>query len=67
MFGRASIYRLQPRSVLQSLIAVFLIFGSSQATFGQTATGNIVGRVTDSSGAVLTGVNVTALNPEKRS
>ena len=33
--------------------------------FGQTATGNIVGRVTDSSGGVIGGVTVTALNPEK--
>src|SRR5258708_15744402 len=60
MFGCANFYRLQ-----QAVIAVSLIFGTSQAMFGQTATGNIVGRVTDSSGAVLTGVNVTALNPEK--
>ena len=65
MFDCASFYRLQMRSVLQGVIAVSLMFGASQAMFGQTATGNIVGRVTDSSGAVLTGVNVTALNPEK--
>jgi hypothetical protein len=64
MFG-AGFYRLQLRSVLQAVIAVSLIFGASPELFGQTATGNIVGRVTDSSGAVLTGVNVTALNPEK--
>jgi hypothetical protein len=29
----------------------------------QTATGNIIGRITDSSGAVVPGVEVTALNP----
>src|ERR1700682_5380434 len=65
MFDCASFYRLQMRSVLQGVIAVSLIFGASKATLGQTATGNIVGRVTDSSGAVLTGVSVTALNPEQ--
>src|SRR5260370_14992004 len=60
MFTCANFYRLH-----RQLLAVSLILGGAQATFGQTATGNIVGRVTDSSGAVLTGVTVNALNPEK--
>jgi len=34
--------------------------------FGQTSTGTIIGHITDASGAVLPGVEVTALNPEKR-
>ena len=33
--------------------------------FGQSATGNIIGHVTDSTGAVIAGANVTAVNAEK--
>ena len=44
---------------------LWLIVGSGNALFGQTATGNIVGRVTDSTEAVIAGVDVTAFNPEK--
>jgi hypothetical protein len=65
MFTCANFYRSHLRSLLLVVIAVSLIFGATQAMLGQTATGNIVGRVTDASGAVLTGVAVTALNPDK--
>jgi hypothetical protein len=65
MFTRDNFYRLRMRSISPIAIAVFLMFGASQAMLGQTSTGNIVGRVTDASGAVLPGVAVTALNPEK--
>jgi hypothetical protein len=36
-----------------------------QALYSQTATGNIIGRITDSTGAVIGGAAVTALNPDK--
>src|ERR1700716_488788 len=62
MFICANLNRLL---IVRAAMAVSLIIGGALAMFGQTATGNIVGRVTDSSGAVLTGVSVTALNPEK--
>jgi len=45
--------------------AVFLIAGTAASLRGQTATGTIMGRVSDSSGSILVGVEVTALNPEK--
>ncbi|MCC6363324.1 MAG: TonB-dependent receptor [Bryobacterales bacterium] len=46
--------------------SVFVALLSSGASlFGQTATGNIIGHVTDSTGSLLPGVTVTALNPEK--
>ena len=35
MFDCASFYRLQMRSVLQGVIAVSLMFGASQAMYGQ--------------------------------
>ena len=48
------------------MVAVlWLILGAGHALFGQTATGNIVGRVTDSTDAVIAGAQVTAVNPEK--
>ena len=45
-------------------LAVLLI-GTARQGFGQTATGSITGRVTDSSGAAVAGVEVTSLNPAK--
>src|SRR5881397_3509440 len=53
---------LQKRAVQWVLL---LSLATAQVLLGQTATGNIVGRITDSTGAVLVGVDVTALNPEK--
>src|SRR5574340_374162 len=49
------------------LVVVLLIalLGAAQGLLAQTATGTIMGHVTDPSGAVLANVNVTALNPEK--
>ncbi|HUS05732.1 MAG TPA: carboxypeptidase regulatory-like domain-containing protein [Bryobacteraceae bacterium] len=44
------------------IVASFWTLGYLNA---QTATGSIVGRVTDSSGAVIAGVEVSALNPAK--
>ncbi len=48
---------------LTMLIAFCLV--SSGPLLAQTATGTIIGHLTDSSGAVLPGVQVTAVNPEK--
>jgi hypothetical protein len=47
--------------------ALFLVWlsTSSYSLFGQTATGTIIGHISDPSGSVLAGVEVTALNPEK--
>jgi Carboxypeptidase regulatory-like domain len=53
------------RWFLTTTAVLWLISGSGHALFGQTATGNIVGRVTDSTEAVIAGVDVTAFNPEK--
>ena len=43
----------------------FLALTGSQIALGQAETGNIIGHVTDLSGAAVTGVEVTATNPEK--
>ena len=60
------------RSILGSGTSFFLriatlalILAPAPALHAQTATGNIVGRVTDNSGAIVPGAQVTALNPEK--
>lgn len=45
--------------------SAFLALLSSASLFGQTATGNIIGHITDSTGSLLPGVAVTALNPAK--
>src|SRR5581483_1879569 len=50
---------------LLSVATLALILGPATVLRAQTATGNIVGRVTDTSGAVIAGAQVTALNPEK--
>ena len=46
------------------LLGTALLFTISPC-FSQTATGSIIGRVTDASGAVVAGVEITALNPAK--
>ncbi len=46
-------------------LRIALCLLSSSPLAAQTATGTILGHLTDSSGAVLTGVEVTAVNPEK--
>jgi len=51
--------------VKQLSLAVVLAFVTVSASFAQVSTGNIVGRVTDSTGAVITAVEVTATNPAK--
>ena len=43
-------------------LAIIFVLGASQAAVGQGATASIVGRVSDSSGAVLPGVTITATN-----
>lgn len=53
------------RLYLRSLFLSFLIAACSSMLFGQAATGNIVGHVTDASGAVVPAAKVTATNPEK--
>jgi hypothetical protein len=50
---------------LPGVATLFLILAPATVLRAQTATGNIVGRVTDNSGAVIAGAQVTALNPEK--
>ena len=47
-----------------TLLGTALLF-SITPCFSQTATGSIIGRVTDASGAVVAGVEITALNPAK--
>jgi hypothetical protein len=46
---------------------LWLILTGGHAVFGQTATGNILGRVTDATRAIVVDVAVTAFNPEKGS
>lgn len=47
------------------LFAIALATLNSAALFGQSATGNIIGRVTDASGAAVVGAEVSALNTGK--
>ena len=47
-----------------AVLALFLVVFPAWLS-AQTATGNIVGRVTDASGALVTGVTVVASNPAK--
>ena len=47
-----------------SLLAI-LAWSSGQGLFGQTATGTIIGHITDASGSLLPGVEINALNPNK--
>ena len=46
-------------------IVLSLFCAAGQFLDGQTATGNIVGRVTDSTDAIMPGVEVTAVNPRR--
>ncbi len=48
---------------MRCVIAVALVSAACQTLIGQSATGNIIGHVTDSSGAAVAGVDVTALSP----
>src|ERR1700731_2506979 len=54
------------KSVLMTVVlvcmCVTLLVGVAPCAFGQTIDGNIVGLVTDSTGAVVPGANVTAAN-----
>ena len=47
------------------LYLTVLLIGTARHGSAQTATGSITGRVTDSSGAAVAGVEVTSLNPAK--
>jgi len=51
------------RWALPALLGVIFIFGASTGAFAQKTTGDINGTVTDSTGAVLPGVAVTAVCP----
>ena len=53
------------RQSLRAVAVLSLIVAAGSALWGQTATGNIVGRVTDPTQAVMAGVTVTAADPEK--
>ena len=48
-----------------SLLAISLLFSLSLPVMGQETTGTILGTVTDSSGAVISGASVTVTNIEK--
>jgi Carboxypeptidase regulatory-like domain len=48
---------------LYGLLVCLLVCASGPILLGQSATGNITGDVTDTSGAVIPGTNVTASNP----
>src|SRR5215472_6003533 len=50
---------------LRAIAVLSLILGAGSTLWGQTATGNILGRVTDPTQAVMAGVVVTAADPEK--
>src|SRR6185295_7665886 len=45
------------------IVVLLLIMGGLSGVFGQTNTGRISGTVTDESGAVMPGVDVTVRNP----
>jgi hypothetical protein len=49
--------------MLRFFLVIFTLLGLASMLTAQVATGNIVGRVTDASGALVAGVEVTALNP----
>src|SRR5437764_164458 len=55
--------RMPRRWALSALLGVIFIFGTSIGAFAQKTTGDINGTVTDSTGAVLPGVAVTAVCP----
>jgi len=49
----------------REVLAALILLVASQNLFGQATTGNIVGRVTDSTGAVVPGADVTAADPAR--
>src|SRR5215470_3226963 len=53
------------RKGLAAALFLILLVGFSQGLFGQTATGTVIGHITDASGSMLPGVEVSAVNPEK--
>ncbi|HEY3838712.1 MAG TPA: TonB-dependent receptor [Bryobacteraceae bacterium] len=61
----AGVKALSLRSTFRKAGILWLIAAGASALMGQTATGNIVGRVTDPTQAAMGGVEVTATNPEK--
>ena len=48
---------------LRFVLIIVALLGLTSVMSAQVATGNIVGRVTDASGALVAGVEVTAVNP----
>lgn len=53
------------RLMMRFLVACLLLGACGAILLGQSATGNIIGHVTDSTGAVIPGASVTAINPAK--
>ena len=53
------------RQARYAILAIAFFTLGWQRTFGQAATGTIIGHITDSSGAAVQGVVVVALNPDK--
>src|SRR6266849_10505926 len=51
------------RRKLHFLFPIFAVLALASALPAQVSTGNIVGRVTDASGALIADVEVTAVNP----
>src|SRR5688500_12634603 len=65
--GRASSRRLAMLSLRvfrTAMLLALLTSGIPYAAFAQVTTGDITGRVTDTSGQVVPGVTVTATNPD---
>src|SRR5579883_469967 len=50
---------------MRCVLAIALLVGSASALFAQSATGNIIGHVTDATGAAVAGAEVSAINAEK--
>src|SRR5262245_48723100 len=62
-FHTASAGRVFMNRKLRFVLIIVALLGLTSVLSAQTATGNIVGRVTDASGALVAGVEVTAVNP----
>src|SRR3954466_14498089 len=56
---------MRAMSKVSVLALLFAVLWNGQSVWGQTATGTIIGHLTDSSGAILPGVEITAVNPDK--
>src|SRR6185312_1466801 len=53
------------RVCVRVLVIILIVASAGRIVRAQTATGTILGRISDSSGAAVPGVAVVAFNPEK--